>query len=118
MIQDHEVSESGKRARKCDDAVVDGVGVGAVHGGDFNAVGGRAATEPARDRAGHRPLEVAPKRLERKRRGLGDRCACREIAQRRLQLLLRRLQLSGELRVQIAFAIDVADEIVLQLLGA
>ena len=41
-----------------------------------------------------------------------------EIAQRRLQLLLRGLQLARELRVQIAPAVDVADEVAARLRGA
>ena len=60
--------------------------------------------------AGHRPVEIAAERPERQRRRLGRRRAGREVAQRRLQLLLRRLKLADQLRVQIAPGVDVADE--------
>src|SRR6267142_335454 len=50
-------------------------------------------------------------RSPRKGHRFGGRRAGDEIAQRGLELLLRDLELAGELRVQVAFPIDVADEI-------
>src|SRR5215217_3073494 len=41
-----------------------------------------------------------------------------EIAERGLQLLLRRLELAGQLRVEVAPPVDIADEIGLGVCGA
>src|SRR5262249_53533684 len=72
--------------------------------------------ERAADLTGDWPAEVTAKRLEREReRSLGCRSA---VAQGGLQVLLHGLQLAGELRVQIAAAVDVAHQIALRLRGA
>src|SRR6059058_34910 len=61
---------------------------------------------------GHdRPIEVAAERPNRQR-GRVDGGADGEFAKRRLQLLLRGLQLGDQLGVQIAPRVDVVDEIV------
>ena len=92
-------------------------------GGDLNAIGrcaGRAgrAAEPPLDGADDRPWQIAAERAQgqQRRRFLdGSRRAAGEILQRRLQLLLRGLQLAGELGVQVAAAVDVADEVAARL---
>src|SRR5450432_2909640 len=64
VLDDDEMPESGKRARERDDAVVDGVDISALLGGDFNAGRRRASAEPASDGAADRPVEVAAKRAQ------------------------------------------------------
>ena len=69
---------------------------------------------PAEDRRG---------RAERQRGGFGRRDSRRgraagHVAEHGLQLLLRGLQLAGELRVQVALPIDVAHELEARLRGA
>ena len=63
------------------------------------------------------------KRPQRQRGGFGRRDSWRghaagHVAQHRLQLLLRGLQLARELRVQVALLIDVAHEVEARLRGA
>ena len=118
VIDDDQIPESGKAARKRDDAVVDGAGVGPFPRRDLDAVGGRCATEPAGDGPGDRPFEGAAERAQRQLGRLDGRSAGREIAQRCLQFLLRGLELARQLRVQIALPVDIADEVGARLRGA
>ena len=68
---------------------------------------GVGAAEPLSDRAGHRPVEVAAEGANRQRRRLAS---LDSPVTRRLQLLLRGQQLAGQLRVQVATLIDLANQ--------
>ncbi len=71
-----------------------------------------AAPEPHAHGAGGRPVELASERAERQRFE-GRRGTRGRLAQRRLQTLLRHLQFAGQLRVEVAPAVDVGQERVL-----
>ena len=115
MVEDDQIPESGKSARKRDRSVVDRDRRRVLGGADLDAV----ATPPSR-LSGRTGGGRFPRPASRARRGtaataggwLGGGRAGRQIAQRDLQLLLGRLQLAGELRVQVAPPIDVADQFV------
>src|SRR5580704_7779149 len=114
MIQDDEIAKSGKGVRKCDEAAVDRLSRRAVGRGNLNSVRGRAAdsispVEPQADGTRSWPVEIAAERAQRQRRRLRRRPARAELAKRDLQLLLCRLQLARQLRVQIAAPVDVPD---------
>ena len=70
------------------------------------------AAEALPDGAGHRPVEVAAEGPSGKAPAAAS-CAAgagRQLAQRGLQRCCGRVQLAGELRVQIAALVDVADQ--------
>jgi len=102
-----------KVSAKATDAVVDGGHRRTFGRGNRDAVGvdapaarlGRRASVPATGQS-----RVAAERPQGQGRGFSGRRSRRQVAQRRLQLLLGALQLAGQLRVEIAARIDVADE--------
>src|SRR5207247_6193012 len=63
-------------------------------------------------------VEIAAERLEGQARRLDNRGACRQRTERRLKLLLRDLQLAGQLRVEIALAIDIPNRVAARLCRA
>ena len=95
---------------------MEGAHGGALRGRDFDAVADRGLAEtaaplaePAGDAARYRPLERAAEGRQRDRHGV-DRPASVEAGHLLLQLLVRELQLAGELRVEIATRVDLGDQ--------
>ena len=84
---------------------------GALSGGDFDALGTGAASKAAFDGAGDGPVQVAAERLQRQRDGVARGGAAFERTELGLQALLGGLELAGQLRVEVALTIDVADQI-------
>ena len=116
VVNDDEVTEAGEGIGERDGARMDHAYQGALEGRDFNsaadgriAQAGRRLSEERGHAAGDGPIERTTKR--RQRNGY-RRCRTTDSEVRHLclQSLVRNVQLTGELRVEISLSVDLRDE--------
>jgi hypothetical protein len=116
VVDDDEVAEAREGVGKRDGPRMNRANRRALKGRDFNAIAdGRIAQarrglpKDRRHAAGHGPVECATKRRQRNRDRRGLRSGS-EVVHLFLQPLVRQLQLTGELSVEISLGVDLCQQ--------
>lgn len=109
VVDHHQPAISAEQVGEGHDAVVHGPYVRSRRARDLDAAQGRSSRRTRAEALAHgawqRPLEVAPEGQQRQCWGRGG-----QSVQRVLELLLCRLEFTGELGVQLPLRVDLVDE--------